>query len=232
MKQTVKELQGDGIVAKDGTLGSVQDVYFDDERWAVRYLVVDTGTWLPGRRVLISPAAIDGADADAVRVGLTREQVKSAPDIATELPVSRQNEMAHAAHFGYPYYWSGPLLWGAAAYPAGPLAAGTAGGLSPALDTAKRAAEEQLAQDDSHLRSGAEVIGYSVQARDGAIGAVDDFVVDERSWAISGVVVDTRTWWPGGQVRLAPAAVERIDWDDRKVHLRLTREQVRAGTSG
>lgn len=232
MKQTVKALRGDRIVASDGALGSVEDVYFDDERWAVRYLVVDTGTWLPGRRVLISPASLgDSRDDTAVRANLTREQVKGAPGVATEQPVSRQYEMAHAAHFGYPYYWSGPLLWGAAAYPTSTLAAGTAGSLSPTPASAERAAREQLAQGDSHLRSGAEVIGYGIEARDGPIGDVEDFVVDERTWAISDVVVDTTKWWPGGQVRVAPDDVERIDWDDRKMHLRLTREQLKTAAS-
>lgn len=233
MKQTVRELQGDTIHARDGALGAVQDVYFDDERWGVRYLVVDTGTWLPGRQVLISPTSIDSAspDASAVRVNLTRDQVKGAPGIESDRPVSRQYEMAHAAHFGYPYYWSGPLLWGAVAAPGSPLAAGTAGSLGPGQSAAKRAAEEELAQADSHLRSGAEVIGYDIEARDGAIGAVEDFVVDERTWAISDVVVDTRKWWPGGQVRIAPSEVERIDWNGRKMHLRLTREQVKAAAA-
>jgi sporulation protein YlmC with PRC-barrel domain len=125
MNQTVRELQGDEILAADGAIGSVDDVYLDDKRWGVRYLVVDTGTWLPGRRVLISPASVDArvSVARTLRVNLTRDQVKSAPHADSDRPVSRQYEMAHAAHFGYPYYWSGPMMWGYAAYPIPPARA-------------------------------------------------------------------------------------------------------------
>lgn len=215
MTQTVKNLQGDRLIARDGPIGSVADVYFDDERWGVRYLVVDTGEWLPGRRVLISPASVEpgGLSAQAVRVDLTRAQVENAPDIASDRPVSRQYEIAHAAHFGYPYYWSGPLLWGAAGVP-------MAGTPPPAQDSVE--------SGDSHLRSGAEIIGYDIEARDGTLGEVADFAVDERTWAIRDVIVDTRKWWPGGEVRVAPQEVERIDWNEGKVHLRVTREELRA----
>jgi sporulation protein YlmC with PRC-barrel domain len=220
-KQTVRELEGDEILATDGAIGSVEDVYFDDERWGVRYLVVDTGTWLPGRRVLISPASVNaqGSDARTVLVNLTREQVQKAPDADSDRPVSRQYEMAHAAHFGYPYYWTGPYMWGHAAYP---------GRASRGQDQAELATTlTELAQGDSHLRSGKEVIGYTIEARDGVIGEVQDFVVDEKTWAISEVVVDTRKWWPGGHVLVQPEYVEGIDWHARTMRLRLTRDEVK-----
>jgi sporulation protein YlmC with PRC-barrel domain len=228
MTQTVKSLQGDRLIARDGAIGSVEDVYFDDERWGVRYLVVDTGDWLPGRRVLISPASVEpgGASAQALRVELTREQVKSAPPVDSDRPVSRQYEIAHAAHFGYPYYWSGPMLWGAAGVPL----AGTPPhpAMSPRRADAERAAQAEVGKGDCHLRSGAEVIGYDIETPDGPLGEVSDFAVDERTWAIRDVVVDTTKWWPGGEVRVAPQEVERIDWNEGKVHLRIGREALRA----
>jgi hypothetical protein len=226
--QTVKNLQGDRLIARDGPIGSVSDVYFDDERWGVRYLVVDTGEWLPGRRVLISPASVEagGVSAQALRVGLTREQVKSAPDVDSDRPVSRQYEIAHAAHFGYPYYWSGPMLWGAAGVPIAGTPPHPAMSARPA--DVERAAQVQVEEGDSHLRSGAEVIGYDIEARDGTIGEVADFAVDERTWAIRDVIVDTRRWWPGSEVRVAPQEVERIDWNEGRMHLRVTREELKA----
>jgi sporulation protein YlmC with PRC-barrel domain len=231
MQQTVKELQGDTIVAIDGRIGQVDDVYFDDERWGVRYLVVDTGGWLPGKKVLISPASIDpeGSGADQLRLKLSREQVEKAPGAESDLPVSRQYEMAHARHFGHPYYWSGPLLWGTAGFPLSTLPTDSAAGERAA--ELERAAQERIEQSDSHLRSGAEIIGYGIEARDGSIGEVEDFVVEEGTWAIRDVVVDTNKWWPGGHVRVRPEHVERIDWDDRKMHLRLTRDEVKRGTA-
>lgn len=228
MTQTVKNLQGDRLIARDGAIGSVADVYFDDERWGVRYLVVDTGEWLPGRRVLISPSCVepDGVSAEALRVALTREQVKSAPDIDSDRPVSRQYEIAHAAHFGYPYYWSGPLLWGAAGVPI--VGTPPHPAMSPRQPEAERAVQAELEKGDSHLRSSAEVIGYAIEARDGTLGRVADFAVDDHTWAIREVIVDTRTWWPGGEVRVAPQEVERIDWGEGKMHLRVTREELKA----
>jgi sporulation protein YlmC with PRC-barrel domain len=228
MMQTVKNLQGDRLIARDGAIGAVEDVYFDDDRWAVRYLVVDTGTWLPGRRVLISPASVapGGVAEGQVRVELSRDQVQSAPPIDADRPVSRQYEMAHAAHFGYPYYWSGSMLWGAAGVPL----AGTPPhpAMSPRRADAEKAVQRELERGDSHLRSGAEVIGYDVQARDGELGKVADFVVDEHTWAIHDVVVDTRKWWPGGEVRIAPQEVEHIDWSEGKVHVRVSKEELKA----
>lgn len=219
MAHTIKELKGDEVLARDGRIGSVDDVYFDDERWAVRYLVVDTGGWLPGKRVLISPASVQPelSSGGNLRLGLIREQVERAPDAESDRPVSRQYEMAHAAHFGYPYYWSGPLLWGAAAYPVPSAAGGEAG----------HPAQQAVEDGDPHLRSGAEVIGYAIEASDGSIGEVQDFILDEKTWAIRDVVVDTMKWWPGGHVRVHPEYVERIDWHERKMHLRLTRDEVK-----
>jgi uncharacterized protein YrrD len=228
MIQSVTDLQGDEILARDGAIGSVDDVYFDDARWAVRYLVVDTGAWMPGRRVLISPSSVDvrSSSGRAVRVDLTREQVKNAPGIESDRPVSRQYEAAHAAYFGYPPYWSGPFLWGRAAVPI------TAAGLPPThagQAEAMREARAAIKEGDPHLRSCREVIGYAIEARDGPIGEVEDFIVDELSWAIRELVVDTRVWWPGGHVHVAPGFVERVDWGERTVYVRLTRDEVKDG---
>jgi sporulation protein YlmC with PRC-barrel domain len=219
MTQTIRELRGDQVLARDGSIGSVDDVYFDDERWAVRYLVVDTGGWLAGNRVLISPASVETSlsSAKKLRVALTREQIESAPPAESDRPVSRRYEIAHARHYGYPHYWAGPMLWGAGAYPIPSAADATLPG----------EAEAKPEEGDPHLRSGAEVIGYGIEARDGAIGDVEDFIVDDRSWAIRDIVVDTLKWWPGGHVHVHPEYVELIDWSERKMHLRLTREQVK-----
>jgi sporulation protein YlmC with PRC-barrel domain len=178
MTQSIRNLRGDQVLARDGRIGLVHDVYFDDEDWAVRYLVVDTGEWLPAKRVLISPASVEPglSSGGNIRLAVMREQVESAP---------------------------------------------------PAEATLTGEGEAKPEGGDPHLRSGTEVIGYGIEARDGAIGEVQDFVVDEDTWAIRDVVVDTMRWWPGGHVRVHPEYVERIDWNERKVHLRLTREQVK-----
>lgn len=228
LQKVIHGLKGDAVVARDGSVGKVDDVYFDDERWAVRYLVVDTGNWLPGRHVLISPASVSpgGADgADSISLDLTRHQVEHAPGTDADPPVSRRFEEAHARYYGYPYYWAGPYLWGVAEMP---LA-------TPAIeqsraDAAKRGEDLERAEHEaeaSHLRSGAEVIGYRVHAADGEIGHIQDFLIDDENWAIADMVVDTRNWLPGRKVLVSPAAVKEIDWRNREVAVRLTREELK-----
>lgn len=213
MTWKVSDLKGDDVLARDGSIGTLDDVYFDDDDWAVRYMVVETGDWIPGRRMLISPHAVESgiSDPGKLRIGATRDELKAAPGADADAPVAEQQRIAQAKGFGPPYYWSNPVLWAAEA----PVAL-------PAHE--KREA-------DPHLRSSSEVIGYDVQARDGPIGRVEDFVVDEGSWTILDVVIDTSKWWPGGGVRVHPQYVERIDWAARKVHVRLSREQLKAAAA-
>ncbi len=120
MLTDVSQLEGFVIQAKDGELGTVYQLYFDDETWAIRYLTVTTG-WLGGRRVLISPFSIIDVDWKAKRldVALTKAEVKNSPNIDTDKPVSRQHEIAYSGYYEYPYYWGGPFLWGPAYYPGG-----------------------------------------------------------------------------------------------------------------
>ena len=119
MLTNVTFLKGLVIQATDGELGTVDQFYFDDETWAIRYLTVETGGWLGGRQVLISPFSILHTDWPAKRldVALTKKQVENSPDINTHQPVSRQHEAEYNRYYGYPYYWGGPYMWGPAFYP-------------------------------------------------------------------------------------------------------------------
>lgn len=220
MERALKDLRGDAIVARDGRIGSLDDVYFDDRQWGVRYLVVDTGGWLPGRQVLISPHSVQrGAHGrDAIPVDLTREQVENSPGLETDQPVSLQFEEAHARYYGYAQFLA---------------AAGATGAVMPLPPSAARDADrgkleraEQAARE-SHLRSSREIAGYGIEAADGALGHVEDFVVDEDGWTIADIVVDTRNWLPGKKVLVPPSAVEDIDWESRKVRVRLARSELK-----
>lgn len=224
LQKAMQDIRGDAIVARDGEVGSVKDLYFDDERWAVRYLVVDTGNWLPGRKVLISPASLQEAGSDTIRVGLTREQVENAPGIDQDPPISRILEAEHARYYGYPYYWTGPYLWGMGAMPVAAPPANPA--QQPRAQTEMRQRAEQEAEA-SHVRSSAEVVGYAIRAEDGEIGHVEDFVVDDESWAIAGMVVDTRNWLPGKKVVVPPDAIAAVDWNRREVAIRLKRDELK-----
>jgi sporulation protein YlmC with PRC-barrel domain len=215
MLHRVKELAGDTIAATDGEIGRLEEIYFDDEHWGVRYLVVDTAGWLGGRKVLISPSSIDPTKSSetAISVGLSRKQVEHSPNLDTHKPVSRQYEEAFARYYGYAYYWATAHML---MPPPGPVDVKAAGD----LDDAERKAAQ------SHLRSSAEVIGYAVEARDGAVGRLEDLLVDDETWSVADLIVDTRTWLPGRNVRVPPSAVEDIDWKDRQVRLRMRRDEI------
>jgi PRC-barrel domain protein len=224
MLRNVKDLRGYAIRATDGLIGKVDDFYFDDEDWGIRYLVVDTGSWLSGRKVLISPIAVGHAGWMARRlpVALTRAQVEHSPDIDTRKPVSRQHEAEYFRYYGYPYYWGGAGLWGMGAYPGG-------------LTTENRIEEELKAHrahttgmpDDCHLRSSNAVIGHHIEATDGDIGHVEDLLVDNYTWAITYLIVATSNWWGGRRVLIAPQWIKDVSWSEAKVSVDLTRQAVK-----
>ncbi|MHB8455619.1 MAG: PRC-barrel domain-containing protein [Acidiferrobacterales bacterium] len=235
MLRSTNELENYAIRATDGTIGHVKDFYFDDERWVIRYLVVDTGTWLLSRKVLISPIAIgrpNWTDKE-LPVAITKEQVKNSPDIDTDKPVSRQHEIRYLGYYGYPDYWGGTGLWGGGAYPS-MMMPGYAGYLStphavrPEAEEAYARAEAARHQDDDpHLRSGKVVMKYHIHATDGEIGHVQDLLVDEETWAIRYIIVDTSNWWLGHQVLIAPQWIQDVSWPDATVSVNLTRQAVK-----
>lgn len=229
MLRKVSSLKGYAIRATDDEIGSVKEVYFDDERWGIRYLIVETGSWLSRRAVLISPYSVQRIDDtdETIHVSLTKDQVKNSPEIDTHQPVSRQLEGEFSDYYGYGNYWSGPYLWGAAGYPA--LTMPEAGAIPPIEQRPDQvAARASDNPEDTHLRSSANVDGYHIGGTDGEIGHVDDFIFDDEAWAMRYILVDTRNWWPGGKkVLLSTNWIERIDWTDATVQASLTREQIK-----
>lgn len=215
MLRSARELRGYRVRATDGDIGRVADVYFDDSAWTVRYLVVDTGGWLSGRQVLVSPASCRAPDAAAriLPVALGRQQVQSSPPAEADLPVSRQQEIELAAYYGWPDYWVGEPVYGAGGV-----------GWAPAAVARTPAA---LTGGDPHLRSAREVTGYHIQATDGEIGHVMDFLVEDETWVIRYLVVDTRNWLPGRKVLLAPEWVRHVSWAEMKVLADVSRERMR-----
>jgi len=208
------------IMAKDGPIGHVHDFFFDDHEWVVRYLVDDTGTWLPGRQVLISPFAISQAvwTSSELMINLTQDQVKHSPEVSSNSPVSRQKEEEMAKHFGWPVYWGATGITGTSVVPGAP-AAETAQGRQK---TTGRTTEKR----DPHLNSIRDVTGYHIEARDGSIGHVEDFIADDERWAIRYLVADLHNWLPGKKVLIAPKWIEEVKWADSKVHLSLDRERI------
>lgn len=205
------------IRATDGDLGKVDEFYFDDQTWTVRYIVVETGNWLSGRKVLISPVAFGKPEFEhgTFSVNLTRAQVRSSPDVDTQQPIHRQHETALHEHYRWP--WRGGY-------------GGTFGTTPLPLSADETIAEQEDVPsgrvDDPHLRSSRQVTGYHIHATDGEIGHVEDFIVDDENWMIRFLVVDTRNWLPGKKVLLSPQWIKSVQWADSSVHFDLPRNAV------
>ena len=224
MLRNVKDLLGFGIRATDGVIGTVDDLYFDDQDWTIRYFVVNTGSWLTGRKVLVSPIAIS-SPAWITRVlpaALTKAQVEHSPDIDTRKPVSRQNETEYLGYYGYSHYWGGSGMWGLGAYP-GSLT--TDGRIEERVKGHRT--PETPAPDDSHLRSSNTVIGHHIEATDGNIGHVEDLILDDHTWTIRYLIVDTSNWWGGQRVLVATRWIENVSWAEAKIWVDLTRQAVK-----
>ena len=212
MLRSLKQLYGEKLGATDGEIGHIKDFYFDDQNWAIRYLIADTGTWLPGRKVLISPHSLasPAASGKVVDVGLTRKQIENSPSIESQKPVSRQFEEEYYRYYGWPHYWQGSALWGMSGFPIleqppGPLVNKAAAMIGPQP-------EREL-----HLRSTQAVNGYLVRIGEETIGHICDFMIDAQSWEIGQLVVKTGHRLSGKDMLIPTKQVERISYEESTV---------------
>ena len=217
MLQHIKELYGDKLAALDGEIGRVRDVYFDDKTWVIRYVVADTGSWLTGRLVLLSPHAFEKWDPQVkiLNVKLKKKQIEDSPSIDLHKPVSRDFEIEYHRYYGWPAYRNDGAVLGCDGYP---------DGLPPSKDIME--AHPQRRGKDEHLRSTRAVIGYHVQTTDGVVGHVKDFLVDGMSWAIRKLVVEASHWYSGKEVLISTSKVEGIHYEESTVFVNLTRENI------
>jgi len=213
MLRSVRSLRGFTIRANDGHIGRVHTLLFDGHTWAIRYLVVDTGSWLPGRKVLIAATSLGWPRRQerAFSVALTREQVRNAPEIDADKPVSRQREIELHAYYDWIPYWGLGSEWV---------------GAVPVPTLAERELLETAARGDPNLHSAREVIGYRIHAQDGPIGHLEDFIVTDSDWVIRYLVADTRNWLPGRHVLLSPRWVRQMSWEQREVWIEVSRQKV------
>ena len=223
MEHNLKSLSGFAIGATDGEIGKVEALYFDDTSWQVRYLVVNTGGWLSGRKVLISPAALGQADIanQVIPSRLSQEQVELSPDIDTEKTVSRQQEMALHSHYAWPFYGAaGEGLYGGM---------GMTGMIESRVPLEDVIAEKHQMDEaaESHLRSTDEILGYQIHATDGLIGEVKDFIFDDSDWTIRYLIVDTGNWFSEKKVVLSPAWISEISWEKSAVNVHISVDQVK-----
>jgi sporulation protein YlmC with PRC-barrel domain len=226
MLLNLSSIRGYDIAASDGTIGSVSDVLFDDTSWMIRWLVVDTGDWLSGRRVLLPPSALGHPEPDGKTfpVRLTKAEVEASPELDTHRPVSRQFEISTYDYYGWSPYWgSGYYLGGY----------GMMGGSLPmSRDPEVRRRAEDLDRDrqdqgEPHLRSAKEVTGYHIHATDGDIGHLSDLILEDTDWSIHYLIVDTSNWWMGQKVLISPRSAQDIRWTEQLVYLDVDRQKVR-----
>jgi len=221
MLHNTKELYGAKLVAQDGDIGHVKDFYFDDKSWVIRYLIADTGNWLAGRLVLLSPHALyklDGVEK-SLHFMLSRKQIEESPSIESHRPVSRQHEVEYYQYYGWPAYWTGGGLWGLGGFPV--LVP------PPKTDVIKAEGQQQHHhRDDKHLQSCHAVTGYAIHTTDGVIGEVSGFMVNEKNWAIPELMVEAGHWYAGKEIKIPTDQITQINYDTSAVHVNLTKEDI------
>jgi len=210
--RNLKDLTGYTLAATDGEIGKLKEVYFDDLVWFVRYLIVHMGGALTGREVLITPRSIRSLDEQGrhIAVDLSREQVENSPPVSSERPVSRHYEAQYHSYYGLDPYW--------VLAPFGP---------PPVPTPMPRPGAAPGEPEHPHLRSSDEVRGYHIAARDGEIGKVEDFIIDDSDWSIAYAAIDTRRWLPGRTVLLSPAWIKAVDWPGKAITVDVDRNAIR-----
>ncbi|GAB3550194.1 PRC-barrel domain-containing protein [Noviherbaspirillum agri] len=231
---SVTGLDNFAVAARDGDVGAVDDVYFDEEKWAIRYLVVDTGDWFVRRDVLISPISIRRPDwtLRVLHADLTRQQIRDSPSVDTAQPVSRRHEAELHRHYGYSYYWTGPYMWGEGVYPGileeRPFEEPGSEPGAAAESAARRTAGnvDEHVPDNRHLFSCKDVMSYAIKTLDESFGHVEDLLFDDDDWSIQFLVIDPRNWWPGKSVLVPPDRIDHISSEERSVVMRITRDEL------
>jgi uncharacterized protein YrrD len=219
MLSKVKTLKGyrlDALDELDGKIGKVKEFYFDDRFWTIRYLVAETGTWLASRKVLISPYALVAIfnEEKTIDVALTKKRIEDSPSLDTDKPVSRQFEDSFYGYYDIPVYWAGPHRWG----------------YCPDIERDRgqwKVFTSAQKSWDPHLRSTHAVSGYYIHATDGEIGHVEDFIIDDETWEIRYLIVNTSNWWAGKKVLVSPQWIDRVSWDDKTVFINLSHEAIK-----
>ena len=221
MLHSAKEMEDFKIKAIDGEIGKLHEFYFDDHTWTIRYIIVDTGSWLAEKLVLISPEAFKSLNwrNKIFELNLDKQQIEDSPEVDKQRPVSRQKETELIGYYGWPMYWTG-------------IGGPTIGAFPPANPAITKTEQEILemrkkeGKDDPNLRSTRAIIGYGIHAGDGHIGHVEDFLVDPEMWKIRYLIVDTKNILPGKKVIISLNWIKKIVWAESSVHVNLTKDEI------
>lgn len=159
MLYKASSLTGFKLNGLDGEIGHVKEFFFDDRYWTVRYLVAETGNWLTGRHVLISPYALSAVNSEEenIAINLTKERIEQSPPLESDKPVSRQYEEDFHGYYGLSLYWKGPFRWGFKPY-------------LLSSDEMWQKPNQNEYPWDPNLYSTNDVMGHHVQVTDDEIG--------------------------------------------------------------
>ncbi len=221
MKRLASTMEGFTMQGSDGEIGKVLEFYFDDHSWTLRYLIVETGNWFNSHKILISSFALlePNWEENNFPVSLTQNQILNSPLIDTDLPVSRQEEMKLYNYYPWTNYWDGGVGMGMS---------GMMDGLEPSVwQILKEKSSKNEPVFNPFLRSSKAVKGYHIRTEDGEIGHVDDFIIDDYTWRIDFIVVDTRNWISGKKVLITPKHIKNINWETSELEILGTQEEVR-----
>lgn len=205
------------LEAKDGKIGHIKDLLFDDQHWTARFLVVNTGSWLVNRKVVISPIAIKetfNPESKHIPVDLTKEQIEAAPALGDTQPVSRQNEIDYLKHYGWPSYWIGGASWGITTFP------------NSLYNMVGEEVESDESGKDKHLRSADEIKGYHILTSDGKVGHVKNFLINTKTWRLRYMVIETGNWLVGKKILLSTNWVQDINWKEKTIKVDVTKAQI------
>lgn len=224
MLRSMKEIRNYHINAVDGEIGKAYEFYFDDQLWKIRYLVVNVGGFLSRKEVLISPVAINNIGITSIDIGMLKKQIEQSPEIDIDKPVYLQHQQNLHDYYNWPYYWDIGGQINSSTFPLLPASIT----MNIAMSNSKKMAQIKSKEDkaDVHLRSSREVIGYHIQATDGEIGHLDDFIFETDDMNVQYVIVDTKNWIPGKKVLFSSGWINKISYDKSNISVDFNKEQI------
>ncbi len=214
MLRTARTLKNYKLECIDGELGKAKEFHFDTQCWIVRYLIAETGSWLAGRKILISPHAMDSIrrEDQHIFIDLNKNQIKDAPLLYNNHPISREFEEENCRYYDWPIYWHSQSF----------------GEQQPRLRNRNYDQWNECKHDnivcDIRLRSTLEINDFHIQTLDNDIGHIEDFIIDDAAWVIRYLIVSIRSGWPEYRVLIPPQWINRISDTEGKVFVSFNRE--------
>jgi sporulation protein YlmC with PRC-barrel domain len=206
-----EDLKGFNTESIDDIQGEIYDFYFDDLFWNIQYLLIKTGGLLKEKSILMSHVVLGVPDIErqalSVKVSFQTNNKKEKPEELQTISESKEKKASEILN------WPLSRL---------NLVSLDEKDLKNLINNMVTDGKQHYENENLHLRSRNEVLGYHIQAKNGEIGHVDDLIIETESWKIRYLIVDTRNWLPGGKdVLISPAWIEKIKWNKNRVYIDL-----------